>query len=102
MAPTAASSGSTLPSGFAVFTTFPDLLFIFEFVSSWRRSWGGGGMGCAARCSGGSAQPTGPDPQVVGSREHRDSWARIRTVSPHPSRLAPSRPTTVGETVSRT
>ena len=25
--------GSTLPSGFAVFTTFPDLLFILEFVS---------------------------------------------------------------------
>ncbi|XP_053056940.1 myelin and lymphocyte protein isoform X1 [Acinonyx jubatus] len=33
MAPAAASGGSTLPSGFAVFTTFPDLLFILEFVS---------------------------------------------------------------------
>uniref|UniRef100_A0A8C7B8D3 Myelin and lymphocyte protein n=1 Tax=Neovison vison TaxID=452646 RepID=A0A8C7B8D3_NEOVI len=32
MAPAAASGGSTLPSGFAVFTSFPDLLFIFEFV----------------------------------------------------------------------
>ncbi|XP_006873576.1 PREDICTED: myelin and lymphocyte protein isoform X1 [Chrysochloris asiatica] len=32
MAPAAASGGSTLPSGFAVLTTFPDLLFIFEFV----------------------------------------------------------------------
>uniref|UniRef100_A0ABI7XE69 Myelin and lymphocyte protein n=1 Tax=Felis catus TaxID=9685 RepID=A0ABI7XE69_FELCA len=32
MAPAAASGGSTLPSGFAVFTTFPDLLFILEFV----------------------------------------------------------------------
>uniref|UniRef100_A0A8C6C6A2 Myelin and lymphocyte protein n=1 Tax=Monodon monoceros TaxID=40151 RepID=A0A8C6C6A2_MONMO len=32
MAPSAASGGSSLPSGFAVFTTFPDLLFIFEFV----------------------------------------------------------------------
>uniref|UniRef100_A0A8C4LCJ8 Myelin and lymphocyte protein n=1 Tax=Equus asinus asinus TaxID=83772 RepID=A0A8C4LCJ8_EQUAS len=32
MAPTASSGGSTLPSGFAVFTTFPDLLFILEFV----------------------------------------------------------------------
>lgn len=32
MAPAAASGGSSLPSGFAVFTTFPDLLFIFEFV----------------------------------------------------------------------
>ncbi|XP_021553208.1 myelin and lymphocyte protein isoform X2 [Neomonachus schauinslandi] len=32
MAPAAASRGSTLPSGFAVFTTFPDLLFFFEFV----------------------------------------------------------------------
>nr|XP_020029763.1 myelin and lymphocyte protein [Castor canadensis] len=32
MAPAAASGGSTLPSGFSVFTTFPDLLFIFEFV----------------------------------------------------------------------
>uniref|UniRef100_A0A2K5D120 Myelin and lymphocyte protein n=1 Tax=Aotus nancymaae TaxID=37293 RepID=A0A2K5D120_AOTNA len=31
MAPAAASGGSTLPSGFSVFTTFPDLLFIFEF-----------------------------------------------------------------------
>ncbi|KAM9054061.1 myelin and lymphocyte protein isoform 2-T2 [Megaptera novaeangliae] len=33
MAPSAASGGSSLPSGFAVFTTFPDLLFLFEFVS---------------------------------------------------------------------
>ncbi|KAM9585315.1 myelin and lymphocyte protein [Trichechus inunguis] len=32
MAPASASGGSTLPSGFAVLTTFPDLLFIFEFV----------------------------------------------------------------------
>ncbi|XP_004686174.1 PREDICTED: myelin and lymphocyte protein [Condylura cristata] len=32
MAPAAASGGSTLPSGLAVFTTFPDLLFVFEFV----------------------------------------------------------------------
>ncbi|XP_062935024.1 myelin and lymphocyte protein isoform X2 [Cynocephalus volans] len=32
MAPAAASGGSTLPRGFSVFTTFPDLLFIFEFV----------------------------------------------------------------------
>uniref|UniRef100_A0A5F7Z8X9 Myelin and lymphocyte protein n=1 Tax=Macaca mulatta TaxID=9544 RepID=A0A5F7Z8X9_MACMU len=32
MAPAAASGGSTLPSGFSVFTTFPDLLFIFEFI----------------------------------------------------------------------
>ncbi|KAI4546770.1 hypothetical protein MG293_003325 [Ovis ammon polii] len=32
MAPSAASGVSSLPSGFAVFTTFPDLLFIFEFV----------------------------------------------------------------------
>uniref|UniRef100_A0A8B9YZF8 Myelin and lymphocyte protein n=1 Tax=Bos mutus grunniens TaxID=30521 RepID=A0A8B9YZF8_BOSMU len=31
MAPSAASGVSSLPSGFAVFTT-PDLLFIFEFV----------------------------------------------------------------------
>ncbi|XP_030881445.1 myelin and lymphocyte protein-like [Leptonychotes weddellii] len=31
MAPAAASGGSTLPRGFAVFTTFPDLLFFFEF-----------------------------------------------------------------------
>ena len=36
MAPSAASGVSSLPSGFAVFTTFPDLLFIFEFVSGWR------------------------------------------------------------------
>lgn len=33
MAPAAASGGSTLPSGFSVFVTFPDLLFILEFVS---------------------------------------------------------------------
>lgn len=33
MAPAAASGGSSLPSGFSVFVTFPDLLFIFEFVS---------------------------------------------------------------------
>uniref|UniRef100_A0A8C0S140 Myelin and lymphocyte protein n=1 Tax=Canis lupus familiaris TaxID=9615 RepID=A0A8C0S140_CANLF len=32
MAPAAASGGSSLPSGFSVFTTFPDLLFIFEFI----------------------------------------------------------------------
>ncbi|XP_008158787.1 myelin and lymphocyte protein [Eptesicus fuscus] len=32
MAPAAASGGSSLPSGLAVFTTFPDLLFILEFV----------------------------------------------------------------------
>lgn len=32
MAPAAASGGSTLPSGFSVFTTFPDLLFVCEFV----------------------------------------------------------------------
>ncbi|XP_075419273.1 myelin and lymphocyte protein isoform X2 [Tenrec ecaudatus] len=32
MAPAAASGGSSLPSGFAVLTTFPDLLFIFEFI----------------------------------------------------------------------
>ncbi|XP_057599657.1 myelin and lymphocyte protein-like isoform X3 [Hippopotamus amphibius kiboko] len=29
-----AAGGSRLPSGFAVFTTFPHLLFIFEFVFS--------------------------------------------------------------------
>lgn len=34
MAPAAASGGSSLPSGFSVFVSFPDLLFIFEFVSS--------------------------------------------------------------------
>uniref|UniRef100_A0A8B9YXQ3 Myelin and lymphocyte protein n=1 Tax=Bos mutus grunniens TaxID=30521 RepID=A0A8B9YXQ3_BOSMU len=34
MAPSAASGVSSLPSGFAVFTT-PDLLFIFEFVFSY-------------------------------------------------------------------
>ncbi|XP_036912658.1 myelin and lymphocyte protein isoform X1 [Sturnira hondurensis] len=32
MAPAATSGGSSLPSGLAVFTTFPDLLFILEFV----------------------------------------------------------------------
>ncbi|XP_040850004.1 myelin and lymphocyte protein isoform X2 [Ochotona curzoniae] len=32
MAPAATSGGSSLPSGFSVFITFPDLLFIFEFV----------------------------------------------------------------------
>ncbi|XP_053445724.1 myelin and lymphocyte protein [Nycticebus coucang] len=32
MAPAAASGGSSLPSGFSVFSTFPDLLFVFEFV----------------------------------------------------------------------
>ncbi|XP_021553209.1 myelin and lymphocyte protein isoform X3 [Neomonachus schauinslandi] len=35
MAPAAASRGSTLPSGFAVFTTFPDLLFFFEFDAAY-------------------------------------------------------------------
>lgn len=60
MAPSAASGGSSLPSGFAVFITFPDLLFIFEFVSGWRaprpRRGGRDGMGRAARSPGGSAQ----------------------------------------------
>ncbi|KAM7079202.1 myelin and lymphocyte protein [Molossus nigricans] len=32
MAPAAASGGSSLPSGFSVFTVFPDMLFTFEFV----------------------------------------------------------------------
>nr|KAF6429826.1 mal, T cell differentiation protein [Molossus molossus] len=32
MAPAAASGGSSLPSGFSVFTVFPDLLFTLEFV----------------------------------------------------------------------
>lgn len=44
MAPAAASGGSTLPSGFSVFVTFPDLLFIFEFVSD-RAPCSGKGMG---------------------------------------------------------
>ncbi|KAM6179678.1 myelin and lymphocyte protein isoform 3-T3 [Erethizon dorsatum] len=35
MAPAAASGGSTLPSGFSVFTTFPDLLFAFEFDAAY-------------------------------------------------------------------
>ncbi|ERE69869.1 myelin and lymphocyte protein isoform X3 [Cricetulus griseus] len=35
MAPAAASGGSTLPSGFSVFVTFPDLLFIFEFDAAY-------------------------------------------------------------------
>ncbi|XP_043323694.1 myelin and lymphocyte protein-like isoform X3 [Cervus canadensis] len=33
MATGTASGGSRLPRGSAVFTTFPDLLFVFEFVS---------------------------------------------------------------------
>lgn len=45
----AASGGRWLPRGCAVFTTFPDLLFIFESVSGWRAPSppGRGGMGCA-------------------------------------------------------
>uniref|UniRef100_A0A8C6W5W1 Myelin and lymphocyte protein n=1 Tax=Nannospalax galili TaxID=1026970 RepID=A0A8C6W5W1_NANGA len=35
MAPAAASGGSSLPSGFSVFATFPDLLFIFEFDATY-------------------------------------------------------------------
>nr|XP_011721230.1 uncharacterized protein LOC105470742 [Macaca nemestrina] len=53
MAPAAASGGSTLPSGFSVFTTFPDLLFIFEFVSD---SWPGKGLGDAEPCALSGAQ----------------------------------------------
>ncbi|KAM9720913.1 myelin and lymphocyte protein-like isoform 2-T2 [Dama dama] len=34
MATGTASGGSRLPRGSAVFTTFPDLLFVFEFVFS--------------------------------------------------------------------
>ncbi|KAM6178541.1 myelin and lymphocyte protein isoform 2-T2 [Rhynchocyon petersi] len=36
MAPAAASGGSTLPSGFSVLATFPDLLFIFEFDAAYQ------------------------------------------------------------------
>ncbi|KAM4867228.1 myelin and lymphocyte protein [Thomomys bottae] len=32
MAPAAASGGSSLPSGFSVFATFPDLLCVLEFI----------------------------------------------------------------------
>ncbi|XP_072490793.1 myelin and lymphocyte protein [Notamacropus eugenii] len=32
MAPAATSGGGSLPSGFSVLATFPDLLFIFEFI----------------------------------------------------------------------
>uniref|UniRef100_A0A8C6CYH7 MARVEL domain-containing protein n=1 Tax=Moschus moschiferus TaxID=68415 RepID=A0A8C6CYH7_MOSMO len=35
MAPSAASGVSSLPSGFAVFITFPDLLFTFEFDAAY-------------------------------------------------------------------
>ncbi|XP_053520665.1 myelin and lymphocyte protein isoform X2 [Artibeus jamaicensis] len=35
MAPAATSGGSSLPSGLAVFTTFPDLLFIPEFDAAY-------------------------------------------------------------------
>nr|XP_031547922.1 myelin and lymphocyte protein-like [Vicugna pacos] len=35
MPPSAASGGSSLPSGFAVFTTFPDILFHSSFVFSY-------------------------------------------------------------------
>ncbi|XP_027709728.1 myelin and lymphocyte protein [Vombatus ursinus] len=32
MAPAATSGGASLPRGFSVFVSFPDLLFIFEFI----------------------------------------------------------------------
>ncbi|XP_044519386.1 myelin and lymphocyte protein isoform X2 [Gracilinanus agilis] len=32
MAPAATSGGGSLPSGFSVLASFPDLLFIFEFI----------------------------------------------------------------------
>lgn len=62
MAPAAASGGSTLPSGFAVFTTFPDLLFIFEFVSGRRV---GAGEGAGWMVAAGSACCTGPRSTAV-------------------------------------
>lgn len=49
MAPAAASGGSSLPSGFSVFTTFPDLLFILEFVSGSRAPRGARDGWCCAR-----------------------------------------------------
>ena len=52
-----------LPSGIKVFTTCPDLLFSLEFVSGWRPSLGGGGMGCAV--SWGFLSEIQPDPQVA-------------------------------------
>ncbi|XP_062064735.1 myelin and lymphocyte protein isoform X3 [Lepus europaeus] len=36
MAPAATSGGSSLPSGFSVFITFPDLLFVFEFDAAYQ------------------------------------------------------------------
>lgn len=81
MAPAAASGGSTLPSGFAVFTTFPDLLSIFEFVSGWRaraRAREGAGWVAAARVPGAS-----------GYRGHSEESLSPPTPTPPPSGLAP-------------
>lgn len=73
MAPAAASGGSSLPSGFSVFVTFPDLLFIFEFVSGSALLWERDGVGYAARSLEGSAllslatlaAPRGPNPETL-------------------------------------
>ena len=74
MAPSAASGGSSLPSGFAVFTTFPDLLFLFEFVSGWRAPRpraGEGGMGWVVpRALPGDPHSAPADPQAARVPEH--------------------------------
>lgn len=80
MAPAAASGGSTLPSGVAVFTSFPDLLFIFEFVSGWRIG-AGAGEGSGWVVAAGSASGT----EVPGaSGERGRSEERLSPPTPTP------------------
>lgn len=84
MAPSAASGVSSLPSGFAVFTTFPDLLFIFEFVSGWRawrrrrRQGRQDGMGRGVRS---------PLPQAARVRAPRVAGEGKALPNPHPAML---------------
>jgi hypothetical protein len=72
MAPAAASGGSTLPSGFSVFTTFPDLLFIFEFVSD-SRTRGPGREGTGWAPSGAPHRCPSPICKPRESREQREN-----------------------------
>lgn len=98
MAPAAASGGSSLPSGFAVFATFPDLLFIFEFVSGprsprgcgWTRAGGvapcdtDGCPGCALHQRAGGRAAGRP---ASGEHEQREG-TRFSRSPRHPAPLS--------------
>lgn len=74
MAPAAASGGSTLPSGFSVFASFPDLLFVCEFVSD-TPPCSGKGMGRVELL--GSSAPLSQSHQQHGGNQNRESFPHL-------------------------